>query len=272
MTTFTSRGKIVPRWKHFLLSGLAVLFWLAVWQAASVVIGQEILLVSPVSVLRRLFFLVQEVPFWKAVGFSFSRILVGFFSAAACGSLAAALAYCFYWFRELMAPPVFAIKAAPVASFIILCLVWVPSRNLSVVISFLMVFPVVYLNLLEGLGETSVQLLEMAQVFHISPWKRIRAIYWPQCRPYFVSACRLSLGLCWKSGIAAEVIGLPDGSIGEKLYQAKIFLQTEELFAWTVVVIGISILFEKVFLFLLRAGEGRSKPLSDDGHRKGEAE
>ena len=72
--------------------------------------------------------------------------------------------------------------------------------------------------------------------------------------PYFVSACSLSLGLCWKSGIAAEVIGLPDGSIGEKLYQAKIFLQTDELFAWTIVVIAVSVLFEKTFLFLLRAG------------------
>ena len=117
-----------------------------------------------------------------------------------------------------------------------------------------MVFPIIYLNLLEGLGEVSIELREMAQVFRISPWKRIYAIYWPQCMPYFVSACSLSLGLCWKSGIAAEVIGLPDGSIGEKLYQAKIFLQTDELFAWTIVVIAVSVLFEKTFLFLLRAG------------------
>ena len=270
MTTFISPGKPARRWKSFLFSGLAVLFWLAVWQAASVVIGQEILLVSPVSVLHRLFFLVREPSFWKTVGFSFSRILIGFFSATVSGAAAAALAYCFTWFRALMAPPVFAVKAAPVASFVILCLIWVPSRNLSVVISFLMVFPVVYLNLLEGLGETNVQLLEMAQVFRIPPWKRVRAIYWPQCRPYFISACRLSLGLCWKSGIAAEVIGMPDGSIGEKLYQAKIFLQTEELFAWTVVVIGISIFFEKVFLFLLRAGE-RPRSAAGTDEREDEA-
>lgn len=241
-----------PDRKHFLFSGLAVLFWLAVWQIASFVIGQEILLVSPVSVLCKLLLLIQEADFWKTVGFSFLRIFAGFFSAAAGGCLAAALAYRFLWLRALMAPPVFAVKATPVASFIILCLVWIPSRNLSVVISFLMVFPIIYLNLLEGLGEASIELREMAHVFRVSPWKRIYAIYWPQCMPYFISACSLSLGLCWKSGVAAEVIGLPDGSIGEKLYQAKIFLQTDELFAWTIVVIGISVLFEKTFLFLLR--------------------
>lgn len=247
-----SDGK--PERNRFLFSGLAVLFWLAVWQIASFAIGQEILLVSPVSVLRKLFLLIQEAGFWKTVGFSFLRIFTGFFLAVIGGGLAAALAYHFSWFRALMAPPVFAVKATPVASFIILCLVWIPSRNLSVVISFLMVFPIIYLNLLEGLGEVSIELREMAQVFRISPWKRIYAIYWPQCMPYFVSACSLSLGLCWKSGIAAEVIGLPDGSIGEKLYQAKIFLQTDELFAWTIVVIAVSVLFEKTFLFLLRAG------------------
>ena len=207
-----SDGK--PERNRFLFSGLAVLFWLAVWQIASFAIGQEILLVSPVSVLRKLFLLIQEAGFWKTVGFSFLRIFTGFFSAVVGGGLAAALAYHFSWFRALMAPPVFAVKATPVASFIILCLVWIPSRNLSVVISFLMVFPIIYLNLLEGLGEVSIELREMAQVFRISPWKRIYAIYWPQCMPYFVSACSLSLGLCWKSGIAAEVIGLPDGSIG----------------------------------------------------------
>ena len=152
--------------------------------------------------------------------------------------------------RELLAPAMAAVKATPVASFIILVLIWVPSRNLSVVISFLMVLPVIYTNVLNGIQDTDGQLLEMAGVFRVSRWKRIRYIYLSSVLPFFRAGCSLGLGLCWKAGVAAEVIGIPQGSIGEKLYEAKVYLETPHLFAWTVVIIILSILFEKVFLFL----------------------
>ena len=134
------------------------------------------------------------------------------------------------------------------ASFIILVLIWVPSRNLSVVISFLMVFPVMYTNLLKGIESTDRNLLEMAQVFRISLPRRIRYIYVSQVLPFFRAGCSVALGLCWKAGIAAEVIGIPEQSIGEMLYNAKIYLNTPDLFAWTVVIVMISLLFEKLFL------------------------
>ena len=109
-------------------------------------------------------------------------------------------------------------KSTPVASFTILCLIWIPSRNLSVFISFVMVFPVIYTNVLEGILSTDPQLLEMAEIFRLPLSRRIRYIYLSQVMPYFRSACTISIGMCWKSGIAAEVIGMPKGSIGEKLY------------------------------------------------------
>ncbi len=135
-----------------------------------------------------------------------------------------------------------AIKAIPVASFIILVLIWVPSRNLSIVISFLMVLPVVYTNVLNGIASTDRKLLEMAQVFRVPLSRRIRYIYLSQLLPFLRTGFSLSLGLCWKAGIAAEVIGIPKGSIGEKLYEAKVYLQTADLFAWTLVIVLISVL------------------------------
>ena len=203
---------------------LAVLFWIAVWQIASMWLGQEILLASPVSVIRRLFELIFTGDFWHSAGFSFGRIVLGFSMALILGIL--------------------------LASFIILCLIWIPSRNLSVFISFLMVLPVIYTNILEGIRQTDRQILEMAKVFQVSMGRQIRYIYVSQILPYFVSACRLSLGMCWKAGVAAEVIGVPKGSIGEKLYNAKIYLETPDLFAWTIVIIVISFVFEKCFLWL----------------------
>lgn len=233
----------------------AAAVWLLAWELLSIYIGQEILLVSPVSVLIRLLELITgggqpaAAQFWSAAAFSFVRIIGGFLAASAAGVLLACLAGVFRPVRDLLAPAMTAIKAVPVASFIILVLIWVPSRNLSVVISFLMVLPIVYTNVLNGIRSMDGQLLEMARVFRVPLSRRIRYIYLSQLLPFLRTAFSLSLGLCWKAGIAAEVIGIPDGSIGERLYEAKVYLQTADLFAWTLVIVALSIGFEKCFLW-----------------------
>lgn len=227
---------------------LAVLFWVGIWQAASMWLGQEILLASPVSVLKKLSELLFTADFWQSIGFSFGRIVLGFGIAVVLGIFMGITAYRSRVAEILINPLMSVIKATPVASFIILCLIWIPSRNLSVFISFLMVLPVIYTNLLEGLGQTDRKLLQMADIFRVSRGKKVFYIYFSQVLPYFITACRLSLGMCWKAGIAAEVIGVPSGSMGEKLYNAKIYLNTPDLFAWTIVIIIISVVFEKFFL------------------------
>ena len=238
---------------------LAAAIWILAWQLASMWLKQEILLASPVSVMKRLTELIVTADFWKSVGFSFSRIILGFSLALVLGTVLAAVSYCFWAAEIFMEPVVTIIKSTPVASFIILCLIWIPSRNLSVFISFLMVFPVVYTNLLEGMKQTDRQLLEMADSFGAGPGKKIKFVYLSQVMPYAVTACKLGLGLCWKAGVAAEVIGIPTGSIGEKLYKAKVYLETPDLFAWTMVIIFISVTFEKIFLFLLEKAVGEKK-------------
>ena len=179
--------------------------------------------------------------------------------AALLGILAAVGAARYTRFRELMAPLVSVIKTTPVASFVILALFWFSSRSLSVFISFLMVFPIVYTNILQGILQTDTQLLEMGQVFGLSVKKKIRYIYFPQVFPYLRSAFAVGLGLCWKAGTAAEVIGIPDGSIGERLQEAKIYLQMPDLFAWTVTIIVVSLLIEKLILWLLDIIDRRNR-------------
>ena len=216
----------------------AAAVWLIVWQFASTSIGQEILLVSPVTVVERLFELVRTAGFWQSLGGSFLRILAGFLLGTAGGTVLAAGAAAVRRIDELLEPLVQTVKAVPVASFIILVLIWVSPENLSVIISFLMVFPVIYTNVRDGIRSMDPRLAEMAEVFEIPVLLRVRYIY-------------ASQGLCWKSGIAAEVIGLPENTIGENLYNAKIYLNTPDLFAWTLVIVAVSVLFEKVFLKLI---------------------
>ena len=231
---------------------LGAAVWIIIWQLVSMWLKQEILLASPVSVIKRLTELIMMEEFWKSVVFSFGRIILGFFLALILGTILAALSCGFFAVEMLMEPLITVVKATPVASFIILCLIWIPSRNLSVFISFLMVFPVVYTNILEGIRQTDKQLLEMADSFGAGLMKKVEFVYLSQVQPYIVTACKLGLGLCWKAGIAAEVIGIPTGSIGEKLYKAKVYLETPDLFAWTIVIIIVSVGFEKLFMLILR--------------------
>jgi NitT/TauT family transport system permease protein len=227
------------------------------WEIGSRALGQSLLLTSPVTVLARLAQLAAAPEFWRAILFSCLRIIGGFLAAALLGATLAALAARLRPVRDLLAPLMLTVKSTPVASFIILLLIWVPSRNLSVVIAFLMVLPIIYTNVLGGIAATDPQLLEMARVFRLPPGRVIRYIYVSQVLPYFRAACSVSLGICWKAGVAAEVIGIPSGSLGERLYTAKIFLQTADIFAWTLVIIMISLLFEKLFLGLLHQGINR---------------
>lgn len=234
--------------KPFAIKWWAVVIWLIVWQIGSMILDQEILLVSPIAVLGKLWELIRTAEFWKGIAYSWFRIIGGFIAASSLGLLLAVCAFHIQGLRDFLAPFILTVKSVPVASFIILILIWVSSANLAIFISFLMVMPIIYTNVLQGMQSADKKLLEMAKVFELSSYKVIRYIYLPQIFPYFRAACAVGLGLSWKSGIAAEVIGVPKGSIGESLYQAKIYLDTPSLFAWTVTIVCISILFEKLFL------------------------
>lgn len=230
---------------------LAVVFWLAVWQAAAMAVGQEVFLVSPVQALRTLVQLLPQADLWQRVGFSSGRIMLGFLLGTLTGSVLAVGAELWSTVEILLAPVMQLVKATPVASFIILALVWVRGGALSVLISFLMVLPVIYGAVRTGIQSADPALREMTRVFRIPFWRRVRAIWLPAVLPAFRQGCSVALGICWKSGIAAEVIGLPNGSIGDALYRAKITLSTGELFAWTFIIILLSAVFEKLFLALL---------------------
>ena len=231
---------------------LSVFFALLLWQIIATIVGLDILLVSPVKVLERLATLWLEPDFWQTITFSLSRIIAGFFLAFILGILLAMLAGRFSLVEIFLWPYVITIKSVPVASFIIISLIWLTAGQLSVFISFLMVFPLIYTNVLQGIKSTPASILEMAKLYQIPYQRKLAFIYLPQIKPYLISACSVSLGMSWKSGIAAEVIGISSGSIGEKLYESKVYFQTSDLFAWAVIIVLISVIFEKVFLFLLR--------------------
>ena len=231
----------------------AILLALALWQIAAMALDQNMLLVSPVKVVTRLFTIWTEEGFFSTIWFSFQRIAGGFFLGFLLGLMLGILAGRLRFVENLLWPFVLTIKSVPVASFVIISLIWLSSSELSVFISFLMVFPVIYSNVLTGIQSTDGKLMEMAELYRLPFRKRLLYIHMPQLKPFLLSGCSVALGLSWKSGIAAEVIGIPNGSIGEMLYESKIYFNTADLFAWTVIIVLISLGFEKLFMKGLKA-------------------
>ncbi len=236
------------QWQRLLAFAIA----LVVWQAVSMVINEQVFFASPIDVVRRLVEILYELPVLSIFLYSLSRVLVGFFSGLVLGCLLAVVAARLPFVEVLLYPYMITIRSVPVASFVVLAILWFSSAALSGFISFLIVLPIVYNGVLAALHATDKQLNEMARVFCVPFWQRLRCIYIPQVRPALLAAAATSMGLAWKSGVAAELIGMPDGSIGMELYHAKLYLDTPALFAWTLIIVLGSLACEKLVAALLR--------------------
>ncbi len=230
----------------------AVAFWLLVWQLGSVAVGSALILPGPLEVALSLANLVANAGFWGKVAFSFARIVGATLLAYAVALCLAAASHASAAVRMLLRPPMLACKATPVVCVVVLLLLWLGSANVSVAAVFLMVLPAVYFSVLEGADQASSSLADLMDVHGIHGLCRVLAYWWPQVLPYLCASSETVVGMSWKAGVAAELIGMPAGSIGERIYQAKLLLETADLFAWTIVVIILAALCERTFLWLLR--------------------
>ncbi len=238
--------------RNYLKMGLIILFWLILWEAADRIIDNRIVLSGPIHILQALFTQVGHSDFWVICTSSFLRITVGFILSFIAGFVLAIICYRFKFIREFIEPIMLTLKTVPMISFVIMLLIWVGNQALTIYLSFLIVLPLIYTSTLAGFMNVDKDMLEMSEVFKLSKWKKFLYIYRPSFMPFLLSSCRVALGMSWKSGIMAEVIGTPKPSIGREMYAAKTYLQTADLFAWTIVVIILSILFEKVFMYILK--------------------
>lgn len=230
---------------------------LAIWQTAAMIVNTEFLFPTPIAVIYRLFTLWGEEGFFLAVSNSFLKIVSGFLLGLVLGTALALIAARFSIVEDLLWPFMITVKSVPVASFIVLALMWLTSRELSTFIAFLMVLPIIYTNILSGIKNSSREMDKVATVFKMPMGRRILYIWIPRIKPFMLSACSIALGLSWKAGIAAELIGIPSNSLGEMLYYSKIYFNTLDLFAWTVIIVLLSIGFEKLFISLLKFAFGR---------------
>lgn len=223
---------------------LVAIAWLLLWQLASHLVALPVLLPSPIATVRTMTALWGTSSFWSSLSISFVRVAFGMAAAITLGVLIAVLCAASSWAEAFLSPLRSVIRSTPITSIIILVLLWIRVDLVPVFIVFLTVLPIIWQTVQQGIIQTDKDLLEMGRVYAFSRTKLLRKIYVPSVLPYFYTACATGLGFAWKASIAAEVIARPIHSIGVRLQDAKVYLQTEQLFAWTATVILISILLE----------------------------
>ena len=232
--------------KKILKFMLIALIWLAVWQVAAMLVGSPLLLPTPIAVAKRLFELCATSDLYLTLITSFARIALGLMLGVTVGILGGILTANSKLAKDLLSPLLAVIKSTPIASFIILILLWLDRNSVPVVISTLVVLPVVWANVEVGILNTDKALLEMASAYKMTKFSKIKHIYVPSVAPYFSASLNSSLSLAWKAGVAAEALILPVLAIGTRIFEAKYNLETVDLFAWTVVVVILSAIIEKL--------------------------
>ena len=242
----------LPRWLYLPIS---ILFLIGIWWLLAALLNKPLLLPTPIAVVRTLGALSLTGDFWLSVCVSLVRILLGIALALLFGILLAMLTVKSAVLHHLFSPILTLCKATPVASVIFLVILWIGRDRVPLFIAFIMALPIVWSNVREGLLQTDRKLLEMAKIFGLSRREQLISIHAPSLFPYFLAACRSAIALAWKAGIAAEVLCLPKRSIGLGIYDGKTYLETDMLFAWTLVVILISALVEWGTLILLKKAQ-----------------
>ena len=243
--------------KKFCEHAAVLIFWLLVWAGISAAVGSDLLVPSPVSVVLKIAELCQTKSFWLGVATSLLRVTKGFLLGSVLGVLTAVLTAKSRLASMLLRPILSVIKATPVASFIILAVIWLSLGKVPVLTSMLVVIPAVWANTEKGILSTDEHLLAMARCFSVPKSKILSGLYLPAVRPYFLAAVNSAMGMAWKAGVAAEVICPYKSSVGTALHDSKIYLETTELFAWTAVTVLLSVLLEKAVQGLILKGERR---------------
>ena len=244
---------MTERMKAVAATGAVAAFWLAVWVLVAGLVAQPLILPGPGAVVVAMLRLVCDAGTWAILAGSGARILGGLALAAVCGGVLAGISSRSRAFAHLVAPALSFVKATPVACVVVLLLIWLGSARVSIAAVFLMALPGVYFSLVEGLTQADKPLEQMFRLHGVRGWRLFCAHTWREVLPFALSCARAVIGMSWKAGVAAELIGMAAGTVGERIYQAKLLIETADLLAWTVLVVAASWACERVLVWLLRA-------------------
>ena len=223
---------------------LSILILITIWKIISEIIDSEIIVPSPEETFKSLILILKSKAFLKTVMATVIRGWMGFLLSCILGLIVGMLAGINCFLEKMIQPLLVVIKATPVMSIILIALRWFKTDIVPIFVSFLVAFPIICLNVMEGIKSVDVKIIQMAKIYKVKKWRIIIEIYIPAIMSFLVAGFSTAMGIGWKAVIAAEVLSQPKYAIGKSLQMAKSYIEIADVFAWTAVAILLSFIFE----------------------------
>ncbi len=225
----------------------AVIVIFALWKLASAGVGVDMILPPPEKVILALGEILAEKRFIAAIGATAMRGLSAFAVSMLLGLALGFAAGSSRRIEAFMAPGLTLIRATPVLAVILIALIWFPSGTVPVFSAVVMAFPLVAADVSSGVRSTDPRLLEMAMSFRVTQRDTLMHVVLPSALPSVVSAAKNAIGVSWKVVVAGEVLSQPAHALGTGMQNARIMLETAEVFAWAAVGIFLCAISDAAF-------------------------
>ncbi len=252
MKTSITENKVKNQNKVSIVSIISVMVIILIWKIASLAYNNEALLPAPEIILINLLNIFQRPEFQKIVGLTILRGLIGFFLSLLCGIILGSFAGLYDKVEKSLYPLLVVFKSTPIMSIILLLLLWFGTEKTPVFSGFLVAFPIIYTNVMQGTKNVDTNLVEMSKVYGVSRFNIIKDIYFPSTAPFLFAGISTAFSIGWKVTVGAEVISQPKFSVGRKMWEAKLYIEIDTLLAWTVLAVLLSYIIEGLIKILER--------------------
>lgn len=238
--------------KISLLSAVSVIICILIWQVVATVLNASVIIPKPLEVLTALIGLFETKNFYLNVGFTVLRAFESFVIIVITGSVFGILSGLSSKVEQILKPLVTMFKAIPVMSIILIAFLWLKTGQVPVFSAFLMGFPVMYVQTLEGMKRRDKELEQMCFVYKIEGKRKLVNVTIPAMMPYLITGAKQSLSMIWKVVVAAEVLTIPKFGVGRSLHISQIQIETAQVFAWTIIAILLTWIFDSIFNYILK--------------------
>ncbi|MDD6467405.1 MAG: ABC transporter permease subunit [Erysipelotrichaceae bacterium] len=219
---------------------------LLMWYALASMLQNEILLPLPQVVFMRMLQDLQDPLFYSTIAVTMIRMLKGLAVAFLLGIFLGMCSGISKWFEAFFYPIEVIVKTIPNISYIIISLIWLGSEKSVTVVSFLVLFPIVFGNTKQGIQSIAKEYLDVVRIFPVPFSYLVFHVYLPFLKPYLSAALHTALGLGFKVSVMAEILGRVQMGIGFWIDYCRVNLDYTGVFSWTIWIILLVVLLEKV--------------------------
>ncbi|AGX42285.1 ABC transporter permease [Clostridium saccharobutylicum] len=237
-------------WKSRVYILISCLFFIALWQVSAIIIDNDIYIPRIQQVIKSIVEIVNEPDFFKIVLSSFYRTAISYILALGCSMILGVLSVVYPFFKYLLSPLNSFVKTIPTMVLVVLALVWFTKDSAPFVVGFAITFPILYEGVRNSIMQIDKKLIDMTEIYEVELIDKIKKIYFPVMKFYFMSIFVSTFSLTFKVVIAGEIHGQPKFGIGTHIQLEKVNFNVSGIFAWIIIIMFISLIFELINRFL----------------------